>query len=351
MAELDLNSVLDFLPKRSKDKLLPYSRGRVSIQSGSPKLRGKGTNWSQVAKGGQPLVVTGGKLLIGDATEVYGIESVDNDGEITLTKPYNGPEVERATYVYFEGTLPETSPISATADTARTIFYALLIALFIRAFFFQPFNIPSGSMISTLLIGDYLFVSKYAYGYSRHSLPFSPNLFSGRIFAGAPERGDVVVFKTPADGRTDFIKRVVGLPGDRIQMVDGVLHINGSAVKRERIGEYLDRDRHGNVRRHTQYRETLPNGVSHNTLDSTPAGLLDDTQEFRVPEGHYFMMGDNRDNSSDSRRINDVGYVPAENLVGRAEILFFSTDGSARFWEIWNWPSATRFERIISAIE
>lgn len=236
----------------------------------------------------------------------------------------------------------------SNSEIIRTVGVALLIALVIRAFFFQPFNIPSGSMKPTLLIGDYLFVSKFSYGYSRHSLPFSPELFSGRILASDPERGDVVVFKTPQDNRTDFIKRLVGLPGDRIQVLNSVLHINGIPVKRERIEDFIERYPNGDVRRTPQYRETMPNGVSYNTLDD---GLtrVDNTPEFRVPVNHYFMMGDNRDHSNDSRL--DVGYVPFENFVGRADVIFFSTDQSAGLLEFWRWPTATRWGRIFDLID
>jgi len=231
-------------------------------------------------------------------------------------------------------------------DNLRTIGYALLIALVIRAVFFQPFSIPSGSMLSTLLIGDYLFVSKYAYGYSRHSIPFSPPIFSGRILANDPERGDVAVFKLPTDGRTDYIKRIVGLPGDTVQMQDGELVLNGQPVARERVEDFVEEDRFGNIRRVARYRETLPNGKSYMTLDDVRGGVGDNTGVFTVPAGHYFMMGDNRDNSQDSRVPGAVGFVPFENLVGRAEFIFYSTDGSARFWEVWRWPAVTRWGRI-----
>ena len=232
------------------------------------------------------------------------------------------------------------------AENVRTIGYALLIALFIRAFLFQPFFIPSSSMESTLLIGDYLFVSKYSYGYSRQTLPFSPGLFDGRILGASPQRGDIAVFKVPTDNRTDFIKRVIGLPGDTVQMKGGVLHINDVAVPRQRVDDFVERSPSGNVRRIPQYLETLPNGVSYITLDMTPNSVWDNTGLYIVPEDHYFMMGDNRDNSSDSRVPDSVGYVPFENLVGRAEIIFFSADGSASFWQFWKWPSAIRWDRI-----
>ncbi len=228
-------------------------------------------------------------------------------------------------------------------EVIKTIFYALLIAGVIRSFIFQPFNIPSGSMEATLLVGDYLFVSKAAYGYSRYSFPFGAVPISGRYVASAPTRGDVVVFKFPGDNSTDYIKRLVGLPGDRIQMKDGVLYINDKAVPKVKVADYIE-DFGGQPHHVPQYRETLPNGVSYNVLDRDTQGDLDSTQVFVVPEGHYFMMGDNRDNSSDSRA--SVGYVPFENFVGKAEIIFFSTDGSSRFWEVWKWPSAIRYGRV-----
>jgi signal peptidase I len=233
------------------------------------------------------------------------------------------------------------------SETIRTVLYAGLIALGIRTFAYEPFNIPSGSMIPTLLVGDYLFVSKFSLGYSKHSFPFSMAPFSGRIFKTEPERGDVVVFKLPTDNKTDYIKRLVGLPGDRIQMKGGLLFINGEPVKRERIADYVARDEHGNTLRMVQYLETLPGGRVHPIIEKTDVWYLDDTSEFLVPAGHYFAMGDNRDNSQDSRVI---GSVPSENLVGRAEFLWFSTDGSASFFEFWRWPFATRFARFFQPV-
>jgi signal peptidase I len=209
-------------------------------------------------------------------------------------------------------------------------------------------------MLPTLLVGDYLFVDKNVYGFSRHSLPFGPPLFEGRIFESPVERGDVVVFKLPRDNSTDYIKRIIGIPGDRIQMRKGVLHINGKAVPKVAVEKFSHPDGRGNIFQMPQFRETLPNGVSHKTLDLYVGSDLDSTRIFTVPEGYYFAMGDNRDNSVDSRvagSAGGVGLIPAENLVGRAEMLFFSTNGKAAWWEIWNWPWAIRYERLFTAIE
>ena len=240
------------------------------------------------------------------------------------------------------------------AETMRVIFHALIIALVIRTFLFQPFNIPSGSMKETLLIGDYLFVSKYSYGYSKYSFPFSPSLFEGRIWSGTPERGDIVVFRLPRDDSTDYIKRVIGLPGDRIQMVEGVLHINGEPVKRERMDDFIDEE-NGRTMRIKRWRETLPNGVSYTTLDLQDSGYLDDWPtplgtNYTVPDGHYFMMGDNRDNSTDSRALSQVGPVPFENIVGKAQIIFFSIHEGERAWELWRWPWSVRWRRLFSIV-
>jgi len=234
-------------------------------------------------------------------------------------------------------------------ENLKTIGYALIIALLIRIFLFQPFNIPSGSMEPTLLVGDYLFVSKYEYGLSKHSFPLSPPLFEGRVFASKPERGDISVFKLPTDNRTDYIKRVVGLPGDRIQMIEGALYINGQPVQRERIEDLVEVDNLGNRRRIVQYRETLDNGVSYITHDLSDRSSKDNTEVFVVPEGRYFLMGDNRDNSTDSR-FKQVGYVPFENFVGKAEVIFFSTDGSSGWMKFWRWGQATRWSRIFDSL-
>jgi signal peptidase I len=234
-------------------------------------------------------------------------------------------------------------------ETVRTIIYALLIAGVVRTFAYQPFNIPSGSMIPTLLIGDYLFVSKFSYGYSRYSFPLGIGFFNGRILGSAPERGDVAVFRHPPTNREDFIKRVVGMPGDRIQMISGRLHINGEAVARRRIEDHLSRDALGQVRRVPQYEETLPNGRTYVIREGFgDRGPADNTREFVVPPGNYFAMGDNRDDSNDSR---GWGFVPADNLIGRAEILFYSTDGTAGWLQPWRWIQATRFNRIFDSVD
>ncbi|MER9684039.1 signal peptidase I [Mesorhizobium sp. M0184] len=229
-------------------------------------------------------------------------------------------------------------------ETVSVIVQALLLALVIRTLLFQPFSIPSGSMRPTLLEGDYLFVTKWSYGFSRYSLPFGPNIFSGRIWGSEPKRGDVVVFKFPPDPSVDYIKRVVGLPGDKIQVKDGQLFINDVGVPRVKVGQIDNHDITEEPYPVDVYRETLPNGVSYDTLDLTQASIGDNTKEFKVPPGHYFMMGDNRDNSSDSRFT--VGFVPDENLVGRANLIFFSIGGSASPLEIWKWPSLMRASRL-----
>ena len=233
-------------------------------------------------------------------------------------------------------------------ETVKTVFWAVVIALVVRTFAFEPFNIPSGSMIPTLLVGDYLFVSKFSYGYSRYSLPFGLPLIPGRVWFDEPERGDVIVFKLPSDTSTDYIKRLIGLPGDRIQVKGGILHINGKAVEREYVKDFNIQDPYGRIQNHKEYNERLPNGVEHRILEINDSGALDNTAVYTVPEGHYFMMGDNRDNSVDSRVLSGVGFVPRANLVGRAEVKFFSIDGS--FWKFWQWPTTLRFSRFFKSI-
>jgi signal peptidase I len=236
-------------------------------------------------------------------------------------------------------------------ETVKVIVQALLIALVVRTLLFQPFNIPSGSLVPTLLVGDYLFVSKYSYGYSKHSMPFSPPLFDGRIWASEPQRGDIAVFKLPKDNSTDYIKRVIGLPGDKIQVVEGVLQVNGKAVQRKRVEDYRTTDPYGRTVSVPQYDETLPNGVTHRVIERDgDHGYWDNTVVYTVPPGHFFMMGDNRDNSTDSRDESSVGFVPFENFVGRAEVIFFSIDEGASAWRIWEWPWTVRWGRILNPI-
>ena len=240
------------------------------------------------------------------------------------------------------------------AETLRVIVQALIIALVIRTFLYQPFNIPSGSMKATLLVGDYLFVSKYTYGYSKYSFPlptsFAEDLPAGRLPSDwLPQRGDVVVFRLPSDPSIDYIKRVIGLPGDKIQVVDGDVHINGVPVKRTAAPPYIENEEgvvSAPVRR---WKETLPNGKTFYTLDLVQHGFADNTQIYTVPPGHYFMMGDNRDNSTDSR-FSQVGMVPLENIVGKAQIIFFSVYEGEHAWEFWRWPVSVRWSRLFTII-
>ena len=237
-------------------------------------------------------------------------------------------------------------------DNGKTIIYAGLIAVGIRTIAFEPFNIPSGSMIPTLLVGDYLFVSKYSYGYSRYSLPFSPKLFSGRIFGRTPARGDVVVFKNMHDDYVDYIKRIVGLPGDHIQVKGGTLYVNGQPAIRKPLGDVLAVDEGGSTMAEKEYMEALPGGPEHLIAKMTDEGPQNNTQEYVVPPGDLFAMGDNRDNSLDSRFMEGrgVGFLPIENLVGRAEFIFFSVDATAPWWQIWEWPFEIRWSRLLTAI-
>lgn len=229
----------------------------------------------------------------------------------------------------------------------NTLIIALLCAGLVRSFLFEPFHIPSGSMKPGLLVGDYLFVEKYAYGYSRYSFPLGINFFSGRIFNKTPKRGDVVVFRLPSHPSINYIKRLIGLPGDQIQMRGGVLYINDQEVKKVFDGFFVDFDEATNIEIN-KFLETLPEGKVVQTLDQRKDAASDDTGIYEVPEGHYFMMGDNRDNSQDSRFLEHVGYVPEENLVGHAAIIFFSS--SKPTWQFWHWPTSIRFNRILKKI-
>ncbi len=239
---------------------------------------------------------------------------------------------------------------SRLEQEVRGLFWAFLVAIFIRTFLFQPFNIPSSSMYPTLMIGDFLFVSKYSYGFSKYSLPFMPNLFSGRFWEGKPTTGQVIVFTYPKDTSLDYIKRLIGVPGDRIQVKKGHLHINGEPVKLERIEDYqLVDEKSKRLMVIPQYMETLPNGVRHAILKIFPfgEGPLDNFDEITVPEDYYFFMGDNRDNSSDSRDPK-VGLIHKDYLLGPAQLIFFSTE--AKWYEIANWLPGLRWQRILNVI-
>jgi len=226
---------------------------------------------------------------------------------------------------------------------AFIIFFCLILPMSFRSLFYAPFHIPSGSMKPTLLIGDFIFVAKGAYGYSRYSFPLGIDLFSGRINAKQPKRGDIIVFRPPPTPGTDFIKRLIGLPGDSIQIIEGELYINNKKVERKRIEDFVEDEPNGSVQRYKQYIETLPNGVSYRVLDDISDNPLDNTPAFFVPNRHYFFMGDNRDHSADSRTTT-VGLVPEQNLIGRTEIIFFSVSDS--LWKFWNWFSTMRGERF-----
>ncbi len=241
-------------------------------------------------------------------------------------------------------------------EIIKVLIETALIVLTIHTFLYKPFNIPSGSMVPTLLIGDYLFVSKFKYGYSNHSLPFSPDLFKGRVFESKPEYGDVAVFRPPHNTSEDWVKRIIGLPGDKIQMIEGRLHINGQKLEITPAGKLDWKDQHTNDFSSDVYIETLPNGRKHKLIKTFPFGEArkDNTAIFTVPEGHYFMVGDNRDFSWDSRFIEDIGFIPYDNLVGEAQIIFFSTDLptiDSSWWQVWNWPTSTRYSRSLNLIK
>jgi signal peptidase I len=237
--------------------------------------------------------------------------------------------------------ISKSGAANEVVEIIKTVVYALAIALFLRILFFQPFTIPSASMEPNLYEGDYIIVSKFTYGYSRHSIPLSPPIFKGRIMGQAAHRGDIVVFKLPRDGKTDYVKRLIGLPGDRIQMRSGLLYINDQQVKRELVGEAEEDRGYGMMQHVWRYRETLPGGKTIITNDFGPNdNELDNTDVYVVPEGHYFMMGDNRDNSLDSRvppEAGGVGYVPAENLEGKAQIILLSWKKGASILKPWTW--------------
>ena len=235
-------------------------------------------------------------------------------------------------------------------DNTKTILYALVLALLIRSFLFQPFYIPSSSMEPNLLVGDRLFVSKYSYGYSRHSFPFSPKIYNDRIFEKTPERGDVIVFKTPADNRTDYIKRLIGLPGDVVQIIDGNLLLNNTLIPRNKLEISLNINCGNEILETDVFEETLPNGVKYIAVYRRE-GMMKNTDIFVVPENHYFFMGDNRDCSKDSRFLSSVGYVSFNNLVGKAQLIFFSNDKKKHsFFKFWKWNKSIRTDRLLKRI-
>lgn len=236
-------------------------------------------------------------------------------------------------------------------ENIKTIIYALIIALIIRSFLFQPFYIPSSSMEPNLLVGDRLFVSKYSYGYSRHSLPFSPNLTNKRYFSKNPERGDVVVFKTPADNRTDYIKRLIGLPGDTLQIIDGDLYLNNQKIQRNKIEITININCGNAILNVNAFEEILPNGKKYIAVYNKE-GTMQNTDKFIVPNEHYFFMGDNRDCSKDSRYLSSVGYVTFNNLVGKARLIFFSNDKKkGNFFKFWKWHESIRIARFFNKIQ
>ena len=236
-------------------------------------------------------------------------------------------------------------------ENIKTLLYALIIAIFIRSIFIQPFYIPSSSMESTLLVGDRLFVTKFSYGYSKHSFPFSPAIFNGRIMYKSPKRGDVVVFKTPADNRTDYIKRLIGLPGDVIQFIDGELYLNGNQILKT-IKSKNDILYCGNLKiKVTSFLEKLPGGKTYTSSYRNDYSYMN-SDKFIVPADHFFFLGDNRDCSKDSRFLSEVGYVHKNNLVGKAQILFFSSNPKiGSIFKIWQWDKIMRFERFFKKIK
>ena len=236
-------------------------------------------------------------------------------------------------------------------ENIKTLFYALIIAIIIRSLLIQPFYIPSSSMEPNLLVGDRLFVTKYSYGYSKHSFPFSPPIFNNRILFNEPKRGDVIVFKTPADNRTDYIKRLIGLPGDKIQFIDSNLYLNNFEILKSKISEndFINCGKH--ALEVLTFEELLPNKKKYKSVYLKDHSFKNSDQ-FIVPENHYFFLGDNRDCSKDSRFLSSVGYVHKDNLVGKAQFIFFSSDrAKGSIFSFWNWNEIIRFDRFFKKIQ
>ena len=240
---------------------------------------------------------------------------------------------------------------STIIDNIKTLIYALIIAIIIRSILVQPFYIPSSSMELNLLVGDRLFVTKYSYGYSKHSFPFSPPIFKNRIFESIPERGDIIVFKTPADNRTDYIKRLIGLPGDTIQFIDGNLYINNNQILKTLISNNENLYCGNQQINVSTFEEKLPNNKSYIASYRNDISFVN-SDKYIVPENHYFFLGDNRDCSKDSRFLSEVGYVHRDNLVGKAQILFFSSNiREGSMFQIWKWPTIIRYDRFFKKLK
>jgi signal peptidase I len=233
-------------------------------------------------------------------------------------------------------------------ETIIVIIEALAIALIFRTFLYQPFSIPTASMQQTLMIGDYFIANKWTWGFGKYSFPIALP-FNGRLFGGQPQRGDVAVFRNEITNE-DYIKRVIGMPGDRIQMKEGRLYINGEIVERELVGRGEDTDSLMHTVPVIIYKETLPNGVTHTIQEVSDSRELDNTPEYLVPAGHYFMMGDNRDRSQDSRVLSAVGYVPLDAIIGKAEARFFSINNNIPPWQLWEWPANVRWDRMFQSV-